>query len=80
MRRRRSITAVVLALALILATAPGAGATTATVSPEGNLLLDGTPFFPIGVYHVSWIGDRQGAEAIPHLVRAADVGFNLFHP
>lgn len=80
MRRRRSIAERVLTLVLMVATAPCAGATTATVSPEGNLLLDGTPFFPIGVYHVSWIGDRQGDEAIPDLERAADAGFNLFHP
>lgn len=70
----------VVALGLTLAIVTRAAATTATISPAGNLLLDGAPFFPIGVYHVSWIGDRQGGEAIPDLVRAADAGFNLFHP
>ncbi len=29
---------------------------------------------------MSWIGDREGGEAIPDLERAADAGFNLFHP
>ncbi len=71
---------VVVALVLLVVGRGLALATTATVGPDGKLLVDGTPFFPIGIYHVSWIGDRQGGEAIPDLVRAADAGFNLFHP
>src|SRR5262247_1255668 len=69
-----------LALVLLLGALRDARATTASVGPDGNLLVDGQPFFPIGVYHVSWIGDREGGEAIPDLERAADAGFNLMHP
>ena len=65
---------------LLLLTSGRAHATTATISPEGNLLIDGEPFFPIGIYHVSWIGNRQGGKAVPDLNLAADAGFNLFFP
>lgn len=70
------------ALALLAATASRttpAVATTATIGPDGNVTIDGAPFFPIGIYHVSWIGNRQGAKAVPDLHLAADAGFNLFH-
>ena len=66
--------------ALLAAGGTHAHATTATISPEGNLLIDGEPFFPIGIYHVSWIGNRQGGKAVPDLHLAADAGFNLIHP
>ena len=66
-------------VALVLTGGAPAGATTASVGPDGNLLVDGTPFFPIGIYHVSWIGDRQGVKAVPDLELAADAGFNLMH-
>lgn len=70
-----------LALAFLACVVPRvARATTATVGADGNLHLDGAAFFPVGIYHVSWIGDRQGGEAVPDLLRAADAGFNLFHP
>ncbi len=54
-------------------------ATTMTVEPSGRLLKDGVPWFPLGIYHVSWIGDRQGAEAVPDLEMAADQGFDVFN-
>jgi PKD repeat protein len=68
-----------LVLGLLLAAVRGAYATTASVGPDGNLLVDGQPFFPIGMYHVSWIGNEQGEKAIPDLLRVAHAGFNLFH-
>jgi hypothetical protein len=68
------------ALALLLATTLTAGATVATIAPDGTILLDGEPFFPIGIYHVSWIGDRNGEKTMPDLNLAADAGFNLMHP
>ena len=76
MPARVSLAIVVLLAAFVRVVA----ATTATVGLDGNLHLDGEPFFPIGIYHVSWIGDRQGDETIPDLERAADAGFNLIHP
>lgn len=63
-----------------LLTPTSARATTASVGPDGNILIDGQPFFPIGIYHVSWIGNRQGGKAVPDLHLAADAGFNLFFP
>lgn len=78
-RLRRTLSAALVVIAIV--TIRGvAGAATATVDANGNLVVDGAPFFPIGIYHVSWIGDRQGDEAIPDLQQAADAGFNLFHP
>jgi len=77
---RRALIAALAVLAALTASEPRAYATTATVSPEGNLLIDGEPFFPIGIYHVSWIGNRQGGKAVPDLHLAADAGFNLFFP
>jgi PKD repeat protein len=72
-----------LAIVVMLACPPfvdGTHATTATIAPDGNLLVDGEPFFPIGIIHVSWIGNRQGAKAIPDIELAADAGFNLIQP
>lgn len=74
----RALAAVAL-LASLSAAAP-ALATTATVDPGGNLLVNGAPFFPIGAYHVSWIGNRQGKKTVPDLHVIADAGFNLLHP
>jgi len=77
--RSAATLAALLSLALVLA-ATSAGATTAIIGAGGNLEVDGQPFFPIGMYHVSWIGDRQGARAVPDLATIADAGFNLVHP
>jgi hypothetical protein len=74
---RRAALAVAIA---VLSLSPVALATTATVGPDGNLLVDGEPFFPIGIIHVSWIGDEQGEKAIPDLELVADAGFNLIQP
>ncbi|MEW6271437.1 MAG: PKD domain-containing protein, partial [Thermodesulfobacteriota bacterium] len=75
----RFVLAALVLLGVGAATAPCARASSATIGPGGNVLVDGAPFFPIGVYHVSWIGNRQGAKAVPDLHLAADAGFNLFH-
>ncbi|HEY8516330.1 MAG TPA: PKD domain-containing protein [Candidatus Binatia bacterium] len=66
-------------LAVVLGGPARATATTATIGVDGNIHVDGEPFFPIGIYHVSWIGNRQGGKAVPDLHLAADAGFNLFH-
>lgn len=77
-RGRRTI-ALLATLVLLLSTTTVAHATTASIAPDGNVLVNGEPFFPIGIYHVSWIGNRQGGKAVPDLHLAADAGFNLFH-
>jgi hypothetical protein len=43
---------------LLLSTTTVASATTASIGPDGSVLVGGEPFFPIGIYHVSWIGNR----------------------
>lgn len=45
---------------------------------NGKLLVDGTLFFPLGMYHVSWAGTK--AERADALTKIADAGFNLIHP
>ena len=45
--------AVAIVLLATIAAAGSAAATTATIDPSGNLLVDGEPFFPIGIYHVT---------------------------
>jgi hypothetical protein len=77
---RLVITALFFAAGLLLLTARPAVATTASIAPDGNILVNGQPFFPIGIYHVSWIGNRQGGKAVPDLQLAADAGFNLIVP
>lgn len=78
-RRNHVAVRAAAALALLLSGSV-AHATTATIGPDGNMQVDGQPFFPIGMIHVSWIGDEQGEDAIPDLVRIADWGFNLIQP
>ncbi len=78
MRMRFGAVATMVAIALL--TCGTARATVATVGSNGTVLLDGEPFFPIGIVHVSWIGDRNGEKTTPDLILAADAGFNLFHP
>ncbi len=56
-----------------------ANASTASVDTNGRIYKDGVPWFPIGMYHVSWIGDRQGAKAVSDLEAIADAGFDLMH-
>ena len=60
-------------------TAAGASATTASVDANGRIHKDAQPWFPIGMYHVSWIGDRQGEKAVGDLHAIADAGFDLLH-
>lgn len=77
---RMRLGAVATFVAALLLTCGTARATVATVGPNGTILLDGVPFFPIGIVHVSWIGDRNGEKTTPDLILAADAGFNVFHP
>ncbi len=52
---------------------------TMTVDRSGNrIFIDGEQVFPIGMYHVSWAGDK--AELMTALRRVAEGGFNLMHP
>jgi hypothetical protein len=67
------------AFALCCSASIATAATTITVEPSGRLVKDGVPWFPLGIYHVSWIGDRQGGEAVPDLHLAADQGFDVFN-
>lgn len=67
------------AVALLVAVLAGpAVAAVVTIDPDGDLRVDGAPFFPIGIVHVSWIGDRNGEKTIPDLELAAGAGFNTF--
>lgn len=77
--RRAALLALAASLLIAGAGAGAARAATASVAPDGNIVLNGQPFFPIGIYHVSWIGNRQGGKAVPDLQLAADAGFNVFH-
>ena len=46
---------------------------------ENNILQnDGGPFFPIGIYHVSWAGEK--ADKLSDLRTIAEAGFNTIHP
>ncbi len=44
---------------------------------NGSLLIDRRPFFPIGLYHVSW--GMSSMEQVKHLEDIAAVGFNTIH-
>jgi hypothetical protein len=79
-RDRVFLAVVSFLVCLSLSVAGAARATTASIGPDGKMLIDGEPFFPIGMIHVSWIGDEQGEKAIPDLVRIADWGFNVIQP
>jgi hypothetical protein len=68
-----------LAAVLALSAPDARAAGTVSVESSGRLLKDGVPWFPLGIYHVSWIGDRQGAKAVGDLHAAADAGFDAFH-
>jgi len=56
-----------------------ADAAPASVDADGRILKEGVAWFPIGMYHVSWIGDRMGAKAVGDLEAIADAGFDLMH-
>ncbi|HZR80261.1 MAG TPA: PKD domain-containing protein [Candidatus Binatia bacterium] len=72
--------AVALTGATVAVGADVARAATASVAPDGTLVVNGAPFFPIGIVHTSWIGNRTGGKTIPDLEVIADAGFNLIHP
>lgn len=83
MRRfRGEVTRIASIVAAVLALSAGAAlATTAAVDANGRILIEGAPFFPIGMYHVSWIGGRQGnAGQLADIDAIADAGFNVVHP
>lgn len=82
MRRLRRVRRLLAIAAFGVALAPAiAVATTATVDSNGRILVEGEPFFPIGIYHVSWIGGRQGnAGQLADIDTIADAGFNVVHP
>ena len=45
---------------------------------DGQLFVDGYPFFPLGIYHISWAG--SDAERLQSLEAIAAAGFNVIHP
>lgn len=64
--------------ALAPASLPGASQDgRATVRPDGTLLVDGQPMFPMGFYHVSWAGNAQRRLRDMHAI--ADMGFNVMN-
>jgi len=78
---RRSVAVALFCLigSVAICFATAADASTASVDASGRIYRDGVPWFPIGMYHVSWIGDRQGAKAVGDLEAIADAGFDLMH-
>jgi hypothetical protein len=47
------------------------------VRTDGTLTINQKPFFPLGLYHVSW--DISKEKQIKHLQEISDVGFNIIH-
>ncbi|MFN8544935.1 MAG: PKD domain-containing protein [Candidatus Binatia bacterium] len=78
MRASRILVSLVVVSA-VAAFATSSLAANASVESSGRILKDGVPWFPLGIYHVSWIGDRQGAKAVGDLHAIADAGFDLVH-
>ncbi len=50
------------------------------VLPGGAIAADGKPFYPVGFYHVSWVKDRMGADALADFRAIAGDGFDFLHP
>jgi hypothetical protein len=73
-----ALIATVVLGATLLAPLPTPAASTA-IDSAGNLVVDGEPFYPIGIYHVSWIGNRQGEDAVPDVTVIGEAGFNSIH-
>ncbi len=46
------------------------------VRPDGAPLVDGKPWFPVGIYHVSWVDDRMGEPLRRDLAEIARAGFD----
>jgi len=76
---RRTPLAALLLLAVSMAAPGRCDAASASVGPDGRLFKDGSAWFPLGLYHVSWIGDRMGEKAVGDLHLLADAGFDLMH-
>lgn len=51
----------------------------ASIRADGVILIDGKPFFPIGMYHDSLDADYYGPKFLHDLKTIADAGFNLAH-
>jgi hypothetical protein len=66
-------------LGLLLSPLTSCAAQTHTVKlrPDGVVLKNGRPFFPIGFYHVSW--NATPAAQLKHLREIAAADFNLVH-
>ncbi|MCP2014427.1 hypothetical protein L1280_001578 [Deinococcus sp. HSC-46F16] len=45
--------------------------------PDGTVLVEGRPFFPLGFYHVSWAGGGTIQGRREDLRRLSEAGFNL---
>jgi hypothetical protein len=56
----------------------GNGSTTVYTRADGTLVVNGEPFFPIGMYHISWAGTVE--DRLTALQNMAAVGFNLICP
>jgi hypothetical protein len=79
-RLARLLLAIAVATAPLVATRPPeARAGVTTIDPDGTLRVDGERWFPVGMIHVSWIGDRQADKAIPDLQQIAEAGFDAIH-
>lgn len=46
------------------------------VRPDGAVVVDGKPWFPVGIYHVSWVGERMGEPLRRDLAEIARAGFD----
>ncbi len=68
-----------LTTALCSSIPPASGVEAEVRASDRALLIDGTPVFPFGLYHISWVGDRQYANQRQDLVSVADAGMSLIH-
>ncbi len=67
-------------LLLLVATVSFAAPPRLEVRPGGAVTADGKSFFPVGFYHVSWVKDRMGADALADFRSIAAGGFDFLHP
>ncbi|MEO0452520.1 MAG: hypothetical protein AAFY98_00100 [Verrucomicrobiota bacterium] len=56
----------------------GANSST-TINDQGTILRNGEPYFPFGIYHVSWSGQRYGKDRDKDLKAIRTNGLNVFH-
>ena len=74
------ITALAALVCSIMGATLAAAQTSTGLRADGTLLVDGEPFFPVGMYHTSWIDERYGAVQIADLEDIAAAGMNTIHP